>query len=284
MEVWNTLMGDADPDIARDETSNSLRALYGICKEENAVMGSPDVHTAEIQIEAIFSSSPPFPTSDLPDVSGGLSLDHHEDASYFEQDQSDRRRTSSDRSTSSGVGSGGKHSGSSASGGQKVKFRARPLPITHVAPDIVPRMSRAAALRAGLELDSSPKRYPATPESVARTFAGVPGHKRAEPIPVASTAPPVVPPRMTRAAALRLGQPVPVKTRPRQSTDALSQDVFDGVPGHKRREIILVASTKPPAVAPRTNRSAELRVTKDVVPPVSYNCKCTSHSQHGRHN
>ena len=68
VEVWHTLMGDADPDIARQETSNSLRALYGTSREQNAVMGAPDEQTAEIQIQAIFASSPPFPVVDLPDV------------------------------------------------------------------------------------------------------------------------------------------------------------------------------------------------------------------------
>lgn len=275
-------MGDSDPDIARDETSNSLRALYGISTEQNAVMGSPDVHIAEIQIQSIFASSPPFPTGDLPDVSNGpYAADSRYETSYFQPGQDSPQRTSLDRSVSSGTGSAGKQNGSSGSGSEKVKFRARPLPSTHVAPDIVPRMSRAADLRAGLVIDSSPKRYPATPESVARTFAGVPGHKRAEPIAVASTAPPVVPPRMTRAAVLRIGQPVPVKQKPRQSTDAAPQDIFDGIPGHKRREIIIVASTKPPSVAPRTNRSAALRVTKDAAPPVSYNCKCMLHHRVG---
>ncbi|KAI0345833.1 hypothetical protein BDW22DRAFT_1324404 [Trametopsis cervina] len=259
VEVWSTLMGDADPEIAREETSNSLRALYGISKEKNAVMGAPDAETAEIQIQSIFASSPPFASTDLPDVNAPDPF-----ASYTNGEET-RHRTDSEKSRSSA------HSGkNSGSGSDKVKFRARPLPVTHVNPDIVPRMSRAASLRAGI-VDVAPKRFPATAESHAKTFAGVPGHKRAEPIPVASTAPPVVAPRMTRAAALRLGQPVPSKVDRRASLALTpSADTFNGVPGHKRRETISVQSTKPPTVAPRSNRSAELRVTKETAPPSSF--------------
>ncbi|KAI0086475.1 hypothetical protein BDY19DRAFT_894627 [Irpex rosettiformis] len=251
VEVWHSLMGDVDPDIAREETSNSLRALYGITKDKNAVMGSPDTETAEIQIQSIFASSPPFPSSELPDVGSPDPF-----ASFTSGTDDSRQRTLSDKSRSSGS--------------DKAKFRARPVPATHATPDIVPRMSRAASLRAGI-IEEKPKRFPATPESLKKTFAGVPGHKRAEVIQVASTAPPVVAPRMTRAAALRLGQPVPAKSERRASMNitASATEVFDGVPGHKRRESIPVASTRPPTVAPRSNRSAELRVLKDAASPPS---------------
>jgi len=67
VEVWHTLMGDRDPGIAREESPNSLRALYGISAEQNGLMGSPDVQMAEIQIASLFASSPPFPVSDLPE-------------------------------------------------------------------------------------------------------------------------------------------------------------------------------------------------------------------------
>lgn len=257
VEVWRTLMGDADPDIAREETSSSLRALYGISKEKNAVMGSPDVETAEIQIQSIFASSPPFPTSELPDVGSPDPF-----TSFTTDTDDSRQRTLSEKSRSSGS--------------DKPKFRARPVPATLANPDIVPRMSRAASLRAGI-VEEKPKRFPATPESLKKTFAGIPGHKRAEVIQVASTAPPAVAPRMTRAAALRLGQPVPTKTERRTSmiVSPPAAEVFNGIPGHKRSETIAVASTKPPTVAPRLNRSAELRAAKDAngsAPPSSFQC------------
>ena len=54
-------MGHPDPAVARKDTPHALRALYGASVQQNAVMGSPDEQTAEIQILSIFSSSPPFP-------------------------------------------------------------------------------------------------------------------------------------------------------------------------------------------------------------------------------
>jgi len=68
VEVWLTLMGDRDPNVARQESPNSLRALYGTVVEQNALMGSPDSQTAEIQNSSLFASSPPFPTIELPDA------------------------------------------------------------------------------------------------------------------------------------------------------------------------------------------------------------------------
>ena len=254
VEVWNTLMGDPDPEVAREETTNSLRALYGIDRHHNAVMGSPNTEFAEIQIESIFVSSPPFHNSELPDVGDEYNAYHG-------------RSSEDGYAASNATGTTERNSFRG-----KVLFRARPLPSTHVQPDIVPRMSKAAALRAGIVIDS-PKRVPVTKERLAETFLNVPGHKRAEAIPVASTAPPVVAPRMSRAASLRLGQKVPPKPRLSTADAAESAKVtFDGVPGHKRRESISVASTKPPTVAPRTNRSASLRVQKEVAPPTSYMC------------
>ncbi|THH31480.1 hypothetical protein EUX98_g2703 [Antrodiella citrinella] len=251
VEVWNTLMGDPDPEVAREETTNSLRALYGIDKQQNAVMGSANAEIAEIQIQAIFSSSPPFPNSELPDVGNSTS-----------------------RSTSSFIlaSEDGYASATTSDRNRKSLFRARPLPATHDQPDIVPRMTKAAALRAGIVI-TSPERAPPTKERLKQTFLNVPGHKRQEVISVASTAPPIVAPRMTRAASLRLGQALPPKpARPSVSKET----TFEGVPGHKRRESISVASTKAPVVAVRSNRSASLRVQKEVAPPTSYMFRSSS--------
>jgi len=252
VEVWNTLMGDPDPEVAREETTNSLRALYGIDRQQNAVMGSPNAEIAEIQIQSIFASSPPFPNSDLPDVDGNGTM-----------------RSTTSSFLRSSMSEDGYASATTTDRNGRSLFRARPLPATHAQPDIVPRMSKAAALRAGIVIES-PKRAPPTKERLAETFANVPGHKRAKVISVASTAPPVVAPRMSRAASLRLGQKVPSKPARPSTAGAADKATFEGVPGHKRRESISVASTKAPVVAPRSNRSASLRVQKEVAPPTSY--------------
>ncbi|KAI0712108.1 hypothetical protein C8Q76DRAFT_796993 [Earliella scabrosa] len=265
VEVWHSLMGDPDPEVARKETPNSIRALYGISAAQNGVMGSPDAQTAEIQIQAIFASSPPFPTTELPDVgqSYGVSAGSLRSVSSSVLEALRNGGGGSEYATSS-------HAGGSANGSGKSGFKARALPTTHAAPDIVPRMSKTAALRQGIAIET-PKRAPPTKERLAQTFANVPGHKRAETITVASTAPPVVAPRMTRAASLRLGiKPADNKKKTTTTNGEGPKATFDGVPGHKRRESIAVASTRPPSVAPRLNKSAALRQQKEVAPPSSF--------------
>ena len=265
VEVWLNLMGPADPEVARQYQPDSLRALFGTSTAQNAVMGSPDNETAEAQIAAIFASSPPFPLTDLPD--GSLRSVNSSVLRALQESGSSEmgypHSTTTNPSTAGGTGR------------SRMSFKARPLPSTHVKPDIVPRTTKAASLRAGIPVEQKPSgpRRPLSKEVLAKTFANVPGHKRAETIVVASTAPPVIAPRMTRAASLRLGQKPPAKpTRSTTSdtaarTKPLTQGNFEGVPGHKRRETISVASTKTPTVAPRTNRSAALRAMKDHTPP-----------------
>jgi len=270
-EVWQNLMGDADPEVAREHQPDSLRALYGVSAVQNAVMGSPDNEAAEIQIASLFASSPPFPVADLPDGGSIRSLGSSVLRELQESASSEAGYPRSNATNPSTVG-GTRRS--------RPSFKARALPSTHAKPDIVPRTTKAAALRAGVPVKQKPSgpRRPLSKEALAKTFANVPGHKRAETITVSSTAPPVIAPRMTRAASLRLGkQPPPKPVRSSTSdtparTKPITQHTFDGVPGHKRRETISVASTKTPTVAPRTNRSAALRAMKDTAPPPS-SCK-----------
>ena len=277
VEVWQNLMGDVDPEVAREHQPDSLRALYGISADQNAVMGSPDNETAEIQIASLFASSPPFPVTDLPDGGSIRSVDSSVLRALQESASSEAGYPQSTATNPSTVG-GTKRS--------RPSFKARPLPTTHDKPDIVPRTTKAASLRAGVPVEqkTSGPRRPLSKEALAKTFANVPGHKRADTITVASTAPPVIAPRMTRAASLRLGQQPPPKKQVRGSasdtpahTKRTTQGTFDGVPGHKRRETISVASTKTPTVAPRTNRSAALRALKETAPPPT---SCKSISSH----
>jgi hypothetical protein len=288
VEVWNTLMGDIDPLVARENTPNSLRALYGISKEQNGLMGSPDSATAELQIQALFASSPPFPTTDLPE--DGSQFNTLESATSSLKEAL-RRGSSYGRSTGNGT--------PGANGG----FRARAVPTTNVAPDIAPRTTKAAALRAGILQDKSKtaryelhhKARDVVPkEQRIQQFMNVPGHKRSETIAVASTAAPTVAPRLTKAALLRMGvkdtntasqpprgRPSSVQIQPKRpalaavakSDESVKKtNSFEGVPGHKRRESIAVASTAVPTVAPRTNRSAALRAQKEAAPPSSFMC------------
>lgn len=267
VEVWKALMGPEDPETARADAPDCLRALFGQDISDNAVYGSPDNSMAELQINSIFVSSPPFPVQELEaDDVPPLELEHHAPASSHH----------SGRSASSSVGS--------AQGDSSIRvdvksrsngFKARPVPSTTAVPSIAPKTTRAAALRAGLELPS-PKRSPASQESIARTFENVPGHKRAIAINVASVAAPTIAPRVNRAQALRTGQ-IETKVDPLKRTTARApnsperlKEIFADVPGHKRRQTIAVASTAAPAIAPRPTRASYLRTGQgDVSPPKS---------------
>ncbi|OAX38143.1 hypothetical protein K503DRAFT_800681 [Rhizopogon vinicolor AM-OR11-026] len=337
------------------ERRRSVQVLLTLMPSLNdAIIGAKDEEQAEIQIASLFASSPIFHTSDLPPADEDLgSHDEFDPGSVRSIDsavlEALRLGLSAPDMLSPSPGSsdarGPRFSNASTSfspngsSNGKQTFRARPLPKTHLTPDISPRTTKAALLRQGLSADGTTKvaslksrmslastgRIP-TPrkekeneaekemekERIKKTFAGVPGHKRSGTVTVASTAPPVIAPRLTKAAALRLGlaQPAVPPGRKRASTTGATtnngkaavgtnappavssqkyssvsdveregedtetekgragKNIFDGVPGHKRRESISVASTTAgPSIVPRINRTAALR--KQGAPPPS---------------
>ncbi|KAG2135014.1 hypothetical protein BD769DRAFT_1664960 [Suillus cothurnatus] len=298
---------------------------------DDAIIGAKHEEQAEIQIASLFASSPPFPTSDLPAADEELgSNDEYDPGSVRSIDSAILEALKLGLSAPPGTltptsvasdarapqFSARQSLSSNGSPNGKQPFRARPLPKTHLTPDISPRTTKAALLRQGLAADGSkvsplksrmstastgriplPRREKENAaekeiekERIKKTFAGVPGHKRSETLTVASTAPPTIAPRLTKAAALRLGlaQPTlpPGRRRAsiagsltngkaaREGEDTETErgrerkNIFDGVPGHKRRQSISVASTtEAPSIVPRTNRTAALR--KQGGPPPS---------------
>ncbi|KAL4080445.1 hypothetical protein J3A83DRAFT_4199218 [Scleroderma citrinum] len=327
----------------------------------DTVMASKTDAHAEMQIAALFASSPPFPTTDLPSADTPTDFDRGSirsvnsavlealqlglEAQFAVQHPNAAAARTPGFATTRGTLSD-RTSNSSSSG--KQPFRARPLPKTHMSPDIKPRLTKTALLRQGLAADGVTKAKPMrtsmgtastgrvppprkdkenseadkekrAKERAKQTFMNVPGHKRADTICVASTAPPVIAPRLTKAAALRLGleRPATPPGKKRVSTGVIKKtnlncknkpspisrgggsvassdagdisasgdadggdgdeteterhtpkNVFEGVPGHKRRETISVPSTtRPPSITPRINRSAVLR--KEGAPPPS---------------
>lgn len=162
-------MGDQDPAVARKNFPNSLRALYGESLEDNVIYAAPDIEMAQIQINSIFISSPLFPPADETELYDDSDLPVLADTGLHNRDRSRELSYDSQASDSRGDPSA------------KVQFRARPVPVTTAVPSIQPRMSRAAALRAGLvDAQSGPSkpRSPLSKEEIAKTFANVPGHKR----------------------------------------------------------------------------------------------------------
>ncbi|KAG2155161.1 uncharacterized protein EDB93DRAFT_1080639 [Suillus bovinus] len=295
------------------ERRRAVQVLLTLMPSLNdAIIGAKHEEQAEIQIASLFASSPPFPTSDLPAADEELgSNDEFDPGSVRSIDSAILEALKLGLSAPPGVltpscGSSDARApqfsarpslSSNGSPNGKQPFRARPLPKTHLTPDISPRTTKAALLRQGLTPDGSKAsplksrmstastgRIPLLrtekenkvekemeKERIKRTFAGVPGHKRSETVTVASTAPPTITPRLTKAAALRLGlaQPVLPPGRRRPSTAGRERkNIFDGVPGHKRRQSIPVASTTAaPSIVPRTNKTAALR--KQGGPPPS---------------
>jgi hypothetical protein len=289
-------MGHPDPEIARETSPNSLRAIYGKSLEENGVAGPPDNKTAEAQILALFASSPPFPpldskTNSIRSIASSILLELQQAGEEAEDSyaavaaalqEGPISEAGSPSVASTAIKSERAVRPASASAPRKSSFKARPLPSSTIKPTIQPRMSRAAALRIGLP-DPTIRRT-VSDEERNKTFENVPGHKRSETIKVASTATPAIVPRLTKAAALRMGikgvskgvnKPVRPRVARPSTAGGMIGGTFEGVPGHKRRETISVASTNVPNILPRINRSALLRQKKDVAPPTSHMCKCS---------
>ncbi|KAG9103513.1 hypothetical protein FRC06_010194 [Ceratobasidium sp. 370] len=284
------LAGPADPFVARKSDPESLRALYGSNRWENGVWVTRDESNADRVVGELFAGSPIMEFSDLPSVHGSPDRRKIRKAasrtssikSEFTDGSAARGLATSVSSASLTVPTKAPATAAAKPGG----FKARPVPSTIAAPSIVPRTTRSAVLRAGGTAAAaaiSPPRQRQSQEERERTFEGVPGHKRRESISVASTAPPAIAPRPNRSAQLRaqkLAEGLDPKAARRQSMidfpvakerkEQLSPEeleernraTFEGVPGHKRRESISVASTAPPTVAPRVNRSSMLRAQK----------------------
>ena len=269
------LAGPLDPFAARKSDPESLRAVYGTNRWENGVWTTKDEGGAERIVSELFAGSPIMELSDLPSVHSSP------DRRRVRKSTSHASSLKSDMTTSTGTKS---HSASlsraSLPPAPKPGFKARSIPSMLASPTIVPRTTRAASLRAG-KAAPPPVRQRMSEEERERTFEGVPGHKRRESIPVSSTAPPAIVPRVNKSAMLRAQKrtegdkpkltsfPSMGDTKERERTPLSPEEakernqiIFDGVPGHKRRESITVASTAPPVVAPRVNRSSLLRAQK----------------------
>lgn len=149
--------------------------------------------------------------------------------------------------------------------GQSKVFKARPIPASVAKPAIQPRLSRAAALRMGVELPSVPVRVTAaaTPPNGPVGISGLPKSEVALP---KSLAQPTIKPRANRASLARTTgglPPVQPSTREEQPARQRKQVDFSNTPGHKRQSIggnsTVVASLAQPSIAPRQNRASLAR-------------------------
>ncbi|KAJ1310117.1 hypothetical protein OPQ81_006864 [Rhizoctonia solani] len=258
----SALVGPLDPLAARKSDPECLRALYGANRWENGVWTTKDEASAERIVSELFAGSPIMELSDLPSVNGSP----------------DRRRIRKTPSHAIPIPVVVRSLPPTSVTKSPVAIKARPVPATAKSPSNVPRTTRAADLRAG-NAAPPPPRPRQSQEERERTFEGVPGHKRRESISVASTAAPTIVPRQNRSAMLRAQKlaegdkpkltkfPSMSDSREKQTMSPEEREeknraTFEGVPGHKRRESIKVASTAAPIVAPRPNRSSLLRAQK----------------------
>ena len=156
IKVLKTLMGNEDPELVRQSNANSLCALYGTSKNDNAFIGSPDTTTTKDQISILFASSLPFQATVLPDSplfaaqTGSLCSITSSILSALNHNNSDKgHEASSSQSPISGKGwsmAGGSSRDRSRSSG----FRVCPVPASITTPQIQPCLSRATVLHAGI--------------------------------------------------------------------------------------------------------------------------------------
>lgn len=148
--------------------------------------------------------------------------------------------------------------------GRKV-FKARPIPASVATPKIQPRLSRAAALRMGVELPAVPVRKVAA--AADQGPVGISGMPKADVAVPRSLAEPSIKPRANRASMARagpggMGASSASRTSSASPVRARKEVDFGNTPGHKRQSIggaSAIASLAKPTIAPRQNRASLAR-------------------------
>lgn len=280
--MWSDLLGPDTKDSATTGTADAsvgLRATYG----SECFYASPSNLAAERQVSICFpelsdayEAMDPFEANDTVLVQAADVL-YDESGRAFdanngeELDLQEEIVLASDQIGSQHYGQQQQqqqHGGRAATG---QVFRARPLPASLGKPAIQPRMSRAAALRMGIELPAIPRREPSA--GMARSLSssqggssGISGLPRSDVVLPKSLAKPTLAPRMNKAVAARLG----LSTEESGAAGSVGESPvrekvavdFSNTPGHKRASSgIRVASLQAPSITPRTNRAAAARMT-----------------------
>ncbi|CBQ73599.1 hypothetical protein sr11104 [Sporisorium reilianum SRZ2] len=223
---------------------------------EDEIYISPDAATAEMQIELLFPAS--IHAAHAPSMAHTVS-------------SSSESGTAGGSAFSQASAQSSASSTSRASLAPNATFKARAIPTSVKSrPSIEPRLSRAAALRMGVQLPASPARTPSrTAASSSAAKDGISGVTKRAVAPPASLKAPSIAPRLNKAALARSGQAEPVR-RPASAAsgdaDAARQRKqvdFSNTPGHKRLSLAgqsSIASIAPPAIAPRQNRASMGRI------------------------
>lgn len=287
--IWSALLGPEDPtqDVDLDASPNAkkdwLRAIYG-----NNFYGSP-VQAAERQIGMCFpelarepnyitTPAGPSPVAASLQTRGDADVDKTvlvdpDEVLYDEQglayDANNGEQLELHEEISVGSEEAIMFPGGTPHTSTAKVFRARPIPATHRRASIQPRMSRAAALRLGIELPPVPtrqeRRSASDASSTSASEMGISGLPKAPVAMPRSLSKPTIAPRMNKVAAARTGSMDSPATknggleaaRERKAVD------FSNTPGHKRMSMsgIHLASLAPPTVAPRANRTSAARTS-----------------------
>lgn len=157
--------------------------------------------------------------------------------------------------------------GTQSQPGQQKVFKARPVPASIVAPKVQPRLSRAAALRMGMELPAVPVRVTkASTEPQNSGPLGISGLPKATVVLPKSLAAPSIKPRANRASLARttgLSNTSATQSQDHSPVRLRREVDFSSTPGHKRQglksEQKAVASLAKPTIAPRQNRASLAR-------------------------
>lgn len=283
-------------ELFHNDHAPKLREAYG----EDEIYASPSRATAEMQIKLLFPEliSPTDALAqqlestslEAPPMTHATTSSSQASGSGFSQHSS----TSTAPSSAPSLRPQSRASNHPASS-QASTFKARPIPSTvSNKPSIQPRLSKAAALRMGVEIPSpAPTRTATSPVKSAAGDVGISGvAKRPVALP-ASLRAPTIAPRLNKAAVARQGGAVDSPlggrvSRPSSAAGRSSANThkpfpspspaaevggrqrkefdFSNTPGHKRLSLTAVgrtsiASIAPPAIAPRQNRASMSRIT-----------------------
>lgn len=142
-------------------------------------------------------------------------------------------------------------------------FKARPAPPL---PTAEPRLTKSAALRLGVALPASTPRASTKRQSIStseRAALDRLTRRQSVQLPPAPPAKPVEV-RMSKAAMLRIGMPVPDKESNRRSRQSTATSLDEALPPANRRLSVSssLKSLREPTIAPRSTKSSALRTGK----------------------
>ncbi|WVW78328.1 hypothetical protein I302_100282 [Kwoniella bestiolae CBS 10118] len=142
-------------------------------------------------------------------------------------------------------------------------FKARPAPSSTSRQGLGPRMTKSAALRAGLDWEEIKPRRTAS-EKEGEEGLGMPGYKRVGlGITVPSLAQPSITPRQTKSSQLRLKSEIAPSSSPSIHSQRPANGIIQSTPirEHKRTLSVPtpVSSLCAPTILPRQNRTSALR-------------------------